>query len=241
MPVTGRNDLAVYDRTGSWWDPSDPVFAPLRSLVPARLAYLDQVVDGWEGVEVLDLGCGGGLMTIPLCRRGATLTGVDRSAGALAAARSRSEGPTWVEASADALPFPDASFDRVVCTDLLVHVPDPAAVMGEIGRVLRPGGLLHVSTIHRTWLAKLVMVTLGEDLLGLVHRGTHDPAKFTPRGALKRWAADAGLDLERLEGVGPVGWVHGSGLHFGRWPTLQVMVQGHAWRRSGAGELAVEP
>ncbi|MFT5686983.1 MAG: 2-polyprenyl-6-hydroxyphenyl methylase/3-demethylubiquinone-9 3-methyltransferase [Myxococcota bacterium] len=131
------------------------------------------------------------------------------------------------------MPVESDSIDLAVCTDVLVHVPDPRPVLLEIGRVLRPGGALLVSTINRTWLARLVMITLGEDLLGMVHRGTHDPAKFIRPAELTDWLTAGGMTLAKLEGVGPVGISLRGLLRFGRHPTQAVMVQGHAF----AGEI----
>jgi 2-polyprenyl-6-hydroxyphenyl methylase/3-demethylubiquinone-9 3-methyltransferase len=227
-----RNDLSIYDTVSPWWDPVDPLFAPLRALAPARMAYLRRAGLTVAGRRVLDVGCGGGFMSEPLAAAGGEVIGVDIAPGALeaAAARLASRGLTADLRLGEgaALPVEGGSVDLVVCTDVLVHVPDPAAVIREIGRVLRPGGALLVSTISRTWLARLVMITLGEDLLGLVHRGTHDPEKFIRPAELSGWLSEAGLTLAGLEGVGPVGLDRRGRLRFGRHPTLAVMVQGHA-------------
>lgn len=227
-----RNDLSIYDTVAPWWDPSDPLFAPLRALAPARLAYLDRIGLSLAGRAVLDVGCGGGYMTAPLAAAGASVVGVDVAQGALdaAALHLSALGLTASLRLGDgtSLPAQTDSVDLVVCTDVLVHVPDPRALVQEIGRVLRPGGTLLVSTINRTWLSRVVMITLGEDLLGLVHRGTHDPAKFIRPSELSGWLEDGGMRLAGLEGVGPV-WINRRGrLTFGRHPTTAVMVQGHA-------------
>lgn len=227
-----RNDLSIYDTVEPWWDPGDRLFAPLRALAPARMAYLDRVGLPVAGRAVLDVGCGGGFMTAPLAAAGGAVVGVDVAQGALdaAAAHLAAQGLSAELRLGDgsSLPVATDSMDLVVCTDVLVHVPDPRAVVLEIGRVLRPGGALLVSTINRTWLARLVMITLGEDLLGLVHRGTHDPAKFIRPQALSSWLEEGGMTLAGLEGVGPV-WINRRGrLTFGRHPTTAVMLQGHA-------------
>lgn len=227
-----RNDLSIYDTVEPWWDPADRLFAPLRALAPARMAYLDRIGRPVAGQAVLDVGCGGGFMTAPLAAAGGTVVGVDIAQGALDAAASHLSRHGL---SADlrlgtgaSLPVETRSVDLVVCTDVLVHVPDPRAVVLEIGRVLRPGGVLLFSTINRTWLSRLVMISLGEDLLRLVHQGTHDPAKFIRPRELSGWLKDGALTLAGLEGVGPV-WIDRRGrLTFGRHPTTAVMVQGHA-------------
>lgn len=225
-----RNDLEVYDvREQAWWDDDDPTFQPLHALAPARLAWWDRVAPDWRGLEVLDVGCGGGYVAEPLARRGARVTGVDRAEGALRAAGRRFEAEgldvTLVRADADALPFPAASFDRVVCTDVLVHVPDFRAALAEAARVLRPGGALLLSSINRNALSRLVMVTLGEDLLGLVHRGTHDPDRFIRPDELLAACAALGLAPGPLAGLGPVGLDRRLRLVMGRHPTTWVMYQ----------------
>lgn len=161
-------------------------------------------------------------MSHALVEAGADVTGVDIAEGALEAAREAVPQARFLQGPADVLPFEEHTFDRVVCTDVLVHVPDPRPVVAEMARVLKPGGLLFVSFINRNPLARLAMVTLGEGL-GFVHRGTHDPAKFIKPAELLSWANRAGLQCVHEEGLGPTGW--DQGFTFGRHPTTTVMVQ----------------
>lgn len=238
-----RNDLTIYnDRTQAWWDHRDPIFRPLHNLAPARWQFFEaqlplQLAGAfWQGQRVVDVGCGGGYMSELMARQGARVLGVDIAAGALNAARTRAREQgfdlTLFQCSADALPCPSGSMDVAVCTDVLVHVPNPEAVVREIGRVLRPGGLFLFSSIHRTWISRLVMITLGEDLLKIVHRGTHDPKRFIRPEELNGWLRGAGLEPRALQGIGPTGFSRRSGLQFGRWPSIQVMYQGAAVKRS---------
>ncbi len=228
-----RNDLTIYERTLPWWDRRDPLFRLLAALVPARLRYLERVVPDWSGLDVLDVGCGGGLVALPVARRGGRVTGVDRAAGALAAARAQAHSEnlslTLLEGRAEQLPVPDAGFDLAICTDVLVHVDDPQRVIAEVGRALRPGGVFFWSSMQRGRLATFVAVTLGEDLLGLVHRGTHDPSRFLDGNAFEQWLQRAGLEPRARQGLGPVGWRNGT-VRFGRWPVAAFMAQGHAVR-----------
>lgn len=207
------------------------MFKPLHAMLSGRLAYLDARGLVAPGARVLDVGCGGGYLSEALAQRGAVVTGVDVSEGALDAARAHREDLqiSYVLAQGEDLPFQDSGFDGAVCTDVLVHAADPAAVLREIGRVLRPGGWLYVSSIVAGWLPTLVLVTLGEGL-GWVHRGTHDPARFLSVQVLRAQLEHGGLELVHHVGLGPVGWGP-LGMRFGAWTHPRLMVQGLARRR----------
>eukprot|EP01035_Chromulina_nebulosa_P002113 gene2113-2838_t len=189
-------DQAEVDRfsamAAEWWDPTGK-FKPLHKFNPVRIAYIrDKVADKFgrdpkshqpmAGLRVLDIGCGGGFMAEAMQGRGAAVSGIDLSAGAIAAARrhARSEGLDidYRVASGTDLPFAAGTFDIAVCVDVLEHIADYDQVIAETRRVLRPGGLFLFDTINRNPLATVVMITLGEGVLRLLPRGTHDPAMF---------------------------------------------------------------
>ena len=227
-----RNDLTIYDRNAAhWWDGSVRWLRVLQNLVPARLEYFDKAID-WRGKTVLDLGCGGGFMSEALARRGAKVTGIDPAAPAIAIAqRHAAEGNLairYLVASGERLPLPDQSIDHVVCVDVLEHVGDLGRVLDEIRRVLRPGGMLAFDTINRTFLARLVIVTLGERVIQLLPRGTHDPAMFIKPGELRGLLEARGFVDCTLAGLGPVGLNRGFDLIFGRLPFLGVQYMGYA-------------
>ena len=223
------NDQRIYDQKNTWWSDDDDDLKPLRRLVPARMAFLSESSD-WVDKQVLDVGCGGGFMSEAIARLGAHVTGIDMAEGAVQAASAHANSEnlaiTYLQGSADSLPFEDNIFDRVVCTDVLVHVPDPALVLKEIARVLKPGGHLFFSAINRNAFAAFVMVTLGEDVLGMVPKGTHDPKTFIKPIELKGFAESVGLETEKSEGLGPIGWRKGP--IFGKHPNNWVMYQGKA-------------
>lgn len=202
------NDLEMYNRYGArWWAGDTAWIRTLQNMVPARLRHFDPLVGDWQGKTVLDLGCGGGFMAEAIARKGAVVTGLDPAAEALAAAREHAaaEGLTidYVEGKGEALSFEDAHFDVVVSCDALEHVEDLERVLDEIARVLKPGGLFLFDTINKNALSSFVVVTMGERVLRLMPRGTHDPDLFIRPRDLKRLLVRRGFHVGRFQGFGP--------------------------------------
>jgi 2-polyprenyl-6-hydroxyphenyl methylase / 3-demethylubiquinone-9 3-methyltransferase len=236
MPM--RNDQTMYrSYAAEWWSGKHRWLRTMHNLVPARLEYFDRVVGDWRGLSVLDLGCGGGFMTEPLAARGAKVTGVDPSEPAITAARQHAKDVgldiDYRAGTAEAIPLPDNSVDCVVIVDVLEHVADVAAVVTEIRRVLKPGGLLLFDTLNRTRLAAFAFVFLGEDLLRIGPRGTHDPAKFIKPADLQAILTKAGFETAPVVGLGPNGLNRRFDVTFGRLRTTAFMYMGHA-RKSRA-------
>ncbi len=203
-----RNDLRIYDReAAAWWDSASPAFRSLHRVKDFHLALLAR---HWgerlDGRRIVDLGCGGGLLALPLSERGATVIGVDSSEGSVTAARAeaRHAGASCRFLVADLVhtPFADGSADDVVLSDVLEHLDTPQQAIAEASRLLVPGGRLYVNTINRTLRSRCIAVSLAEGL-GLVPRGTHDPALFVRPAELTEFAARAGLRTVRLIGEAP--------------------------------------
>ncbi len=203
-------DNSWYDDLGdAWWDRNGPMRA-LHEVNPVRLEYFLGVLGDVAGRRVLDLGCGGGLMTEAYARAGAHAVGIDISRPSLGAARRHALSESiassrYLAARAEALPFPDACFDAVCSADSLEHVDDLFAVLAEAERVLRPGGLFVFDTVNRTWMSKLIMIWAAQTLLRFAPPRTHSYAKFVPpellRNELERrgmqWGGLRGLSLRR--------------------------------------------
>ena len=233
MADGARNDLTIYDAAAdAWWREDVAWLRVLRSMVPGRLRFFDPIVGDWTGRAVLDLGCAGGFMAEPLARRGAEVTGIDPAAKAVAAAQAHAaqEGLSirYDVGVGEALPYDDAAFDAVVCVDVLEHVEDLAAVLGEVARVLRPGGLFLFDTINRNRLSSFAVVTVAEDWLGLLPKGTHDPAKFIRPAELRAGLTAAGLTPGRFTGLGPRGVTLKGALVFGPLPMTTPLYMGSA-------------
>lgn len=208
-PMTSHNvDPAELQKFGDlahrWWDPTSE-FRPLHEINPLRLAWIDDNVHV-AGKRVLDVGCGGGILSEGLATRGAHVTGIDLSDKALGVARlhlfesSLSVDYRHVSAEDMALQEP-GGFDLVCCMELLEHVPDPASTVRACATLVKPGGHVVFSTISRNLKAYLLAVIGAEYVLNLLPKGTHDYAKFIRPSELSDFARAAGLDAVELLGM----------------------------------------
>jgi 2-polyprenyl-6-hydroxyphenyl methylase/3-demethylubiquinone-9 3-methyltransferase len=188
-----------------WWDPGSE-FKPLHDINPLRLGYIVRQCGGLAEKTVLDVGCGGGILTESMAREGAKVTGIDLSDKALGVARLHQiESGAIVDyrlttAEALAIEAP-ASFDVVTCMELLEHVPDPASTIDACARLVRAGGKAVFSTINRNPKAYALAIVGAEYVLGLLPRGTHDYARFLKPSEIAAFARTAGLETDALIGM----------------------------------------
>jgi 2-polyprenyl-6-hydroxyphenyl methylase / 3-demethylubiquinone-9 3-methyltransferase len=212
-PASAGIDNDYYGHIGdAWWDPRGPV-GGLHEMNPVRADYVDRSMRAALGrpdpadVRVLDVGCGGGLLTEAIARLGYRVAGVDQSLGAVLAARrhARSAGVAvdYQAGSAYALGVADASFDAVVTSDVFEHLHDLPAAVAEIARALRPGGVLVFDTINRTVRSYLLMILLAQQVFRIVHPRTHRWRMFIRPEELRAVLAANGLDLRDLVGLVP--------------------------------------
>ena len=233
MPV---NDLTIYDALAeSWWQ-ADSQLHMLARLNPPRFAYFDLIVACWQGLRVLDLGCGGGLATACLAQRGARVVGLDPSRTSLCVARHHTHrgddpAPVFLCGWAEALPFADASFDVVWCTDVLEHLADLPAAITQIARVLKPEGLFLYDTLNRTWLSRLLVIWFWEYLASLAPRGTHDWHRFITPHELRRLLLHHGLQPGAIRGMLPLWLSFRQGWRFRLVRYTGVLYLGYAVKR----------
>ncbi len=219
MSNTDPAELAKFSALAHrWWDLTGE-FRALHDINPLRLDWIEQVLGGFTGKQLVDIGCGGGLVSEGMARRGAVVTGIDMADKPLAVAQLHAlETETTIdyqlitaEELAAARP---ASCDAVTCLEMLEHVPDPASVVAACAALAKSGAPIFFSTINRNPLAYATAVVGAEYVLNLLPKGTHDYAKFITPAELAKMARDAGLRVERIWGMD-----YNPFSHVARWST----------------------
>ncbi|ADU99603.1 bifunctional 2-polyprenyl-6-hydroxyphenol methylase/3-demethylubiquinol 3-O-methyltransferase UbiG [Alicycliphilus denitrificans] len=188
-----------------WWDP-DSEFRPLHQINPLRLEWINQL-SPLEGQKALDVGCGGGILSDSMARKGAEVTGIDLASKALRVARLHAlEAQTprvqYREISVEELAQESpGSFDTVTCMEMLEHVPDPQSVVTACAHLVKPGGWVFFSTINRNAKAFALAIVGAEYLLKMLPQGTHEYAKFIRPSELAGACRNAGLDVLQVRGM----------------------------------------
>ena len=200
-----QNELDKFSQLAHrWWDPNSE-FKPLHAINPLRLEWIDQHA-ALAGKKVLDIGCGGGILSESMAQRGAEVTGIDLSEKALGVARLHllesgnqvDYRNTSAEALAEQTP---GAYDIITCMEMLEHVPSPASIISACSALVKPGGHVFFSTLNRNPKAYLLAVVGAEYILNMLPKGTHDYVKFIRPSELSRWAKSVDLEPDELIGM----------------------------------------
>jgi len=188
-----------------WWDPNSE-FKPLHDINPLRLEWIDRLSGGIAGKRVIDVGCGGGILSESMALQGAQVTGIDLAEKPLKVAKLHQlESGVQVDyrliAAEDLAAAEPDSFDVVTCMEMLEHVPDPVSVMSACARMVKPDGWVFFSTLNRNPKSYLLAIIGAEYVLNMLPKGTHDWAKFIKPHELAAYARQAGLESVELTGM----------------------------------------
>jgi len=198
-------ELAKFgDLAHRWWDPNSE-FKPLHDINPLRLGWIDRCI-GLAGKRILDVGCGGGLLSEGMASAGSQVTGIDLAKKALGVARlhlleSGQKVDYRLVAAEELAAECPASFDAVTCLEMLEHVPDPASIVKACAQLVKPGGEVFFSTLNRNPKSYLFAVVGAEYILNMLPKGTHDYAKFLRPAELTRHCREAGLTVLEIIGM----------------------------------------
>jgi 2-polyprenyl-6-hydroxyphenyl methylase/3-demethylubiquinone-9 3-methyltransferase len=198
-----------------WWDPAGK-FAPLHQLNPVRIGYIrDRAAAHWrrgalsgsplDGLDLLDIGCGGGLLSEPMARLGATVTGIDAAERNIATASLHAEGQDlaidYRATTAESLAEAGKQYDIVLALEIVEHVADVELFLRTCGALVKPGGLLFLSTLNRTAKSWALAIAGAEYVLRWLPRGTHDWKKFLKPSEVVRGLRGGGIDAQEIVGV----------------------------------------
>ena len=200
-----ESELAKFEALAQrWWD-KDGAFKALHDINPLRLDFIEERAR-LDDRKVLDIGCGGGILSEGLARRGAEVKAIDLGEASLAAARTHA-GEQGLEIEYQAIPAEElatlepASFDVVTCLEMLEHVPDPSSIVEASARLVKPGGDVFFSTINRNIKSLLSMIVAGEYILQMLPKGTHEYEKLIRPGELDRWIRHSKMHMQEVRGM----------------------------------------
>ncbi len=202
-----KNEIKKFeDVAHRWWD-RESEFKPLHEINPLRLNYIDQRSGGIKGTKIIDVGCGGGILSESMALRGANVLGIDMGAAPLSVAELHAleagvENIQYQKITVETIAEEQAGlFDVVSCMEMLEHVPDPESVIRSCAKLVKPGGHVFFSTINRNPKAFALAIVGAEYILNMLAKGTHEYAKFIRPSELDTWASNAGLHLENIKGM----------------------------------------
>ncbi|TBW56634.1 bifunctional 2-polyprenyl-6-hydroxyphenol methylase/3-demethylubiquinol 3-O-methyltransferase UbiG [Marinobacter halodurans] len=202
-----RNEIAKFEALASrWWDPNSE-FKPLHDINPLRLNYIDERAP-LPGRKVLDVGCGGGLLSEGMAQRGAHVTGIDMGEAPLSVARLHGL-ESGIEVDYKQIPIETLAedpahigqYDAITCLEMLEHVPEPGSIIQACAKLLRPGGDLFVSTINRNPKSFLFAIVGAEYVLNMLPKGTHEWRKFIRPSEMSDFLRHAGFEVKDLTGM----------------------------------------
>ncbi|MFT5504911.1 MAG: 2-polyprenyl-6-hydroxyphenyl methylase/3-demethylubiquinone-9 3-methyltransferase [Gammaproteobacteria bacterium] len=188
-----------------WWD-RESEFKPLHDINPLRVDYIDQFCDGLKGKKVLDIGCGGGILTEAMCQRGAEVTGIDMGEKSLSVARlhlheSKLDIDYQMITAEDYAEIHENEFDIVTCLEMLEHVPVPESIVNACAKLVKPQGKVFFSTINRNPKSFLFAIVGAEYVLNLLPRGTHEYQRFIKPSELSSGVRQAGMEVMDITGM----------------------------------------
>ena len=200
-----KAEIAKFEAMASkWWDPNSE-FRPLHDINPLRLNYIDEIAS-LSGKDVLDVGCGGGILSESMALRGANVTGIDMGEAPLSVAKIHQKQSgievNYLHSTAERMAetHPD-TYDIVTCLEMLEHVPDPSSVISACQKMVKPGGHVFFSTINRSPKSYLFAIIGAEYVLQLLPKGTHDYKKLIKPSELSAWSRAAGLTVKNVKGM----------------------------------------
>lgn len=200
-----HNEIAKFDNiAATWWDTAGS-FKPLHDINPLRLGFMQKTI-AFDGKKVLDVGCGGGILSESMAKLGAHVTGIDLSENVIAIAKQHAQQEKLsihyqMIAVEDLAAQQPGTYDVISCMELLEHVPDPMSVINACAKLAKPDAMLFFSTINRNLKAYLFAVLGAEYFLKMLPKGTHDYNKFIRPAEFANWARAASLTVQEFKGM----------------------------------------
>lgn len=205
LSTINANEISHFAQdSADWWN-LDGAFAPLHRITPTRMRYLKSVIGDVKGKTILDIGCGGGLISTPLARLGAKVTGIDADQQAITVAQQHAQDENleieFIHGAAENLVAKGRRFDVVMALEVIEHVDHPELFVELCAKLVKPNGLVVFSTLNRTWKSYALGIVAAERVLRWVPAGTHDWKKFIKPSELAKMAENTGLHICDAKGI----------------------------------------